>query len=134
MITTKLLDRCCNKEFTIAEILADWVGVYEDQVIDYFLSFTDHRYWKTSDIEIWADENKMHFNDLAEHLRKVKDCFGDFSYDTPVKITDDLEETMCHLNIGDGIILNFKYMLNVPDADAVYNEDTHCWEYPEDMK
>lgn len=114
MITTKYLDKCCNRQYTIGMILANWAGVTERNVIKHLLSFINHTFWNTSDIEQWADFNHMDVDDLAKYLRKVKKCIGVFSYDKPTVIDDCLEETTCHLNIGNGVVLNFKYMLNRP--------------------
>lgn len=114
MVTTKYLDKCCNRQYTIGMILANWAGVTERNVIKHLLSFIDHTFWNTSDIEQWADFNHMDVDDLAKYLRKVKKCIGVFSYDKPTVIDDCLEETTCYLNIGNGVVLNFKYMLNRP--------------------
>lgn len=114
MITKIYLDKCCKRQYTIGKILANWCDVSERNVIKYLCDLDEHKEqmgFRESYIGNWAKDNKMEVSDLANYLRKVKKCIGIFTYDTPA-VVDDLEEIMCHLNIGNGIVLNFKYMIN----------------------
>lgn len=133
MITIKYLDKCCNRQYTIGKILANWCGVTERNVIKYLCDLDENKErmgYRESEIGRWAKENKMEVDDLAKYLRKVKHCIGKFSYAKPVIYDEYLEETTCRLNIGNGIVLSFHYMLNRPEAYGYthYNETTNSWE------